>query len=163
MTIGSVLFTLAIVGGIYSAYRWANRITKDTFEARNPDFEFLRRAGGSNLKVRHRPTGREFTVIGPGLVRIRRLTTADADPPPEWTKLPNARRGPRGEWELNTGVAPVRDELGATFGEHGYRLEGGEDFSVMTGCNPKTLACVTYASGGTETTAWYSVRASAVK
>jgi hypothetical protein len=166
LTVGGVLFMIALYAAAFWGFRKIQDVARDEFAKANPEFEMLYFARDGQIKIRHRPSGRDFLVQPPSSrtgvrVDIQQLATRDVNPPPAWLQLENATpTATAGRWEAVGDTALLMEKMEDLLVERGF-FPLPQDTRTTAACNAKTLECVTVQYGsieGSSDRGWYSAQ-----
>jgi hypothetical protein len=156
-----ILFMVGMYAAMYWGYNKIQDITKEDIAKRNPEFEMLYFSREGKLKVRHRPTGREFLVIPSGMNKIdlSQLATREVKPVPEWLKLRDAdANAAKNGWDRAGDTESLIDGLDDILRNRDFETSV-RDHQTLTACNAKQLQCVVIRYGLLEDRgdrSWYS-------
>ncbi len=160
LTAGGLLLMLALYGAVFGGYFWIMDRAKDEIASANPDFEMLYISNAGKIKVRHKPTGKEFLVDGTAMkkhIPLHTLAIKPVDKLPDWLRLPDTQPGVRGRWESELDRDALRSSLDELLLDRKFILEEMRA-GTMTACEPHALQCVTITLGENPAIggSWYS-------
>jgi hypothetical protein len=159
LTIGGILFIASLYTLIFWGYSKVSDLARDGIRKGNPDFEMLYISNQGKVKVRHKPTGKEFLVaIPPGNSRIplRSLATKRVASAPAWLQLSDAVPSEKVDgWDFKSGTDILVAELEEVLAGHGFVTESRAD-STLTACEAKRIQCVAIGYGSAGSGSWYN-------
>jgi hypothetical protein len=144
LTFGGVLFIIAVYALIFGGLYWVSDFTRKQIAKENPDFEMLYFSTSGKMRVRHKPTRKEFSIEGAdvrGKIRIRKLATKPTGLAPNWLRFDGVTPSEDGGYTAAGKLDPVADKVREILENRGFVVENWLEGNV-TACDSKTLQCV---------------------
>jgi hypothetical protein len=162
LTVVGIVLIVTVYGGLYWGFTKVTELAGNEIAKANPDFEMLKFSMGGKMRVRHKATGKEFSIVPPqakgGRIELRPLTTKQLTPVPAWIVLKDASPATGGTWNRMGDTGILIEALQDLFADHDFMVEF-EDQSTITACNSKLLQCAVIGFGnadGQDNRSWYS-------
>lgn len=151
LTVAGVLFMVALYSALFWGFNKVQDLAKADLSKHNPEFEMLYFAKDGQIKVKHKPSGREFLVQPPrggNKINLREIATVKTKPLPAWIQLKDASpNGDEASWDRAGDNGMLREALEDLFLDHDFEMLT-ESTNILTACNAKQLRClvISYAN-----------------